>query len=95
MLSKEQSKSRFSSLNCSPTCTIFALDEIYTFIVHTYFHMESRHQIELLNDIRKLYSEKVKEKLTFELNYHASPTIYCAVETSSNMTEHSILLCFL
>lgn len=70
--------------------TIFIWDEIYACIVHTYLDIISRHQIEFLN-IRKLYLEKVKQKLTIELIYDISPNIYCMTKASSKITEHVVL----
>lgn len=66
------------------------------FIAHTYLVMENRHQNEFLNNIRKLHSEKVKQKLTSDLTYHVSLTTYCVVKNvKQNNRTFGIILLFL
>ena len=91
---KNKVKIDFVFLNCCPMSTIFTSGEMCMFTAHTYLDMENRYHNEFLNNIRKLQSDKFKQKLISELTSCQSHYILCGKNVKQNNRSFSSVILF-
>ena len=74
--------------------TIFTSGEMCMFTAHTYLDMENRYHNEFLNKIRKLQSDKFKQKLISELTSCQSHYTLCGKNVKQNSRSFSSVILF-